>query len=116
MCVVCGKAGEQNSTILPVAEAVRTRYIQSGLGLHCGTPSLAALSLSGAGFWELGKGRGWAEEAPGLSTHGSVSFRPFALLLHLTQRRFPMLQCVRRSETNLLDHFNKCRRDVPVCE
>lgn len=53
--MVCGKAGEQNSTILPVAEAVRTRYIQSWLGLRCGTPNLAALVALWS--WILGAGK-----------------------------------------------------------
>ena len=75
-----GKAGERNNTILLVTEAVKTRYIQSCLGLHCGTPSLAAVLLSGAGFCELGKGRGWVEETPGLSTRSSESFGLFAPL------------------------------------
>lgn len=48
--MVCGKAEEQIRTILPVAKAVRIRYIQSWLDLRCSSPRLATLSLSGAGF------------------------------------------------------------------
>lgn len=54
---VCGRAGKQNSTILPVAEAVGTRYIQRWLGLHCGTLIwLLCRSLElDFGSWEKGE-------------------------------------------------------------
>lgn len=87
-------------------EAARTGCIQSWPRLCCGTLSLAPPSLFGAVF--LGAGEG-SSGLPGC-LHGSAGCHGASL------PGTEVLPRARRSKTNLLDHFNKWRRDVVVCE